>query len=141
MKGPILYPTEDGHSHIRLRARGQTTWLTRLEMAKLFAAQKNISRYPKSLFGDGKAVESSVVNQYLTAAADSKRHQVRNDSVGLRHEATVKEFLTVQTGGSSRATTENFSVDQTLGTGQVLRCAKSWNQVLLRQRLHSSVSN
>lgn len=34
----ILYTTEDGQTHIQLRADGDTVWLTQLEMAELFQA-------------------------------------------------------------------------------------------------------
>ena len=141
MSGLIRYTAEDGHSRIQLRPHSETVWLIQLEITELFAAKKNMSRYLKSLFGDGEVAENSVVNQYLTTAVDGKRHQVLNDSVGLHREATLKESLTVQTVGRQWATIEDFSIDQTLGTGQALRCARFWNQVLLRQRLPSLVGN
>ena len=72
----ILYTTEDGRSHIKLRAQEQTVWLTQLEMAELFDATKqNISLHLKNIFEDGELDADSVVKDSLTTAADGKRYQ------------------------------------------------------------------
>ena len=68
----VLYTTEDGKSHIQLRAEERTVWLTQLEMAELFATTKqNISLHLQNIFEDKE----------------------------LDHTATVKESLTVQIEG------------------------------------------
>ena len=47
----ILYTAEDGSAIIRLRAEGETVWLTQLEMAELFQTTKqNISLHVNNLF-------------------------------------------------------------------------------------------
>jgi hypothetical protein len=75
MNDLILYNTEDGRSQIKLRALDHTVWLTQLEMADLFDATKqNISLHLKNLFEDGELVESSVVKESLTTAADGKSY-------------------------------------------------------------------
>lgn len=38
MNDLIFYTTEDGRSQIKLRAKDETVWLTRLKMAERFAA-------------------------------------------------------------------------------------------------------
>ena len=73
----ILYTTEDGRSHIQLRTDGQTVWLTQLEMAELFQTSKqNIAKHLKAIFADGELQADSVVNQWLTTAADGKDYRV-----------------------------------------------------------------
>ena len=85
MNDVILYTTEDGRSHIKLRAQEQTVWLTQFEMAELFDATKqNISLHLKNVFDDGE----------------------------LDPAATVKESLTVQARFNRQATTEKCSVVQ-----------------------------
>jgi len=74
----ILYTTEDGKSRVQLRTSEHTAWLTQLEMADLFDATKqNISLHLKNLFDDGELLESSVVKESLTTAADGKDYQTK----------------------------------------------------------------
>ncbi len=69
----ILYTTEDGRSHIRLRAGHQTVWLSQREMAQLFdVSQDSVSLHLRNIFEDGK----------------------------LSREATTEESSVVQTDGS-----------------------------------------
>jgi hypothetical protein len=73
----ILYTTEDGNSQIRLRADGQTVWLTQVEMAELFDATKqNISLHLKNIFLDGELDEGTTVKESLTVQTEGGR-QVR----------------------------------------------------------------
>ena len=77
MSGLILYTSEDGQSHIRLRADDQTVWLSQLGMAELFQTSKqNIAKHLKAIFADGELRAESVVNQWLTTAADGKNYRV-----------------------------------------------------------------
>ena len=47
----ILYTAKDGSATIRLRAKGETGWLTQLEMAELFQTTKqNISLHVNNIF-------------------------------------------------------------------------------------------
>jgi len=78
MTALILYTTEDGKSRVQLRTSEHTAWLTQLEMADLFDATKqNISLHLKNLFDDGELLESSVVKESLTTAADGKDYQTK----------------------------------------------------------------
>ena len=46
-------------------------WLTQLEMAELFHTTKqNIAKHLKAIFTEKELSEASVVNQWLTTAAD-----------------------------------------------------------------------
>ncbi len=77
MSDLILYTTEDGHSRIQLRADGDTVWLTQLEMAELFLTTKqNVAKHLKAIFSEGELNQDSVVNYWLTTAADGKNYQV-----------------------------------------------------------------
>jgi Virulence protein len=77
MSGLILYTTEDGTSRIQLRADGQTVWLNQLDMAELFQTSKqNIAKHLKAIFADGELHVDSVVNHWLTTAADGKNYRV-----------------------------------------------------------------
>src|SRR5690625_1951782 len=64
----IIYTTEDGQSHIQLRANDGTVWLTQRDMAELFqVSTDNIGLHLKNIYADGElsseatAEESSVV--------------------------------------------------------------------------------
>jgi len=73
----ILYTSEDGKSQVQLRAEGGTVWLSQLEMAELFQTSKqNVAKHLKSIFADQELSEESVVNQWLTTAADGKNYRV-----------------------------------------------------------------
>ena len=73
----ILYTSEDGQAHVQLRADRGTVWLSQLEMAELFQTTKqNIAKHLKAIFADGELQADSVVNQWLTTAADGKNYRV-----------------------------------------------------------------
>ena len=77
MSGLILYTSEDGASRIQLRAEGHTGWLSQQGMAELFQTSKqNIAKHLKAIFADGELRAESVVNQWLTTAADGKNYRV-----------------------------------------------------------------
>lgn len=73
----ILYTSEDGKSQIQLRADGGTVWLSQLEMAELFQTSKqNVAKHLKAVFSDQELSEESVVNHWMTTAADGKNYRV-----------------------------------------------------------------
>lgn len=73
----ILYTTEDGQSQIQLRAEADTVWLSQLEMAELFLTTKqNVAKHLKAIFAEGELSQDSVVNHWLTTAADGKQYKV-----------------------------------------------------------------
>ncbi len=70
----ILHTTEDGRSHIKLRAQEQTVWLMQLEIAELFDATKqNISLHLKNVFEDGEWDAGSVFKESLTVQIEPGR--------------------------------------------------------------------
>src|SRR5580700_7920038 len=75
----ILYTTEDGQTHIQLRADGDTVWLTQLEMAELFQTSKqNISLHIKQILITKELVEAATVKDYLTVQPEGKRQVSRS---------------------------------------------------------------
>jgi hypothetical protein len=73
----ILYTSEDGKSQVQLRAEGGAVWLSQLEMAELFQTSKqNVAKHLKAIFADQELSEESVVNHWLTTAADGKSYRV-----------------------------------------------------------------
>jgi hypothetical protein len=73
----IIYTSEDGRSQIQLRAESGTVWLSQLEMAELFQTSKqNVAKHLKAIFADQELSEDSVVNHWLTTAADGKNYRV-----------------------------------------------------------------
>jgi hypothetical protein len=70
MSDLILYTTEDGRNHIKLRVERRTVWLTWREMAALFdVSVDNVGPHLKTLCEEGElareatAEESSVVQR------------------------------------------------------------------------------
>ncbi len=75
MSDLILYTTEDGRSQIKLRAKGQTVWLSQLEMARLFdVSTDNVGLHLKNIFADGELEEKSVAEESSVTAADGKNY-------------------------------------------------------------------
>lgn len=73
----ILYTSEDGQAQVQLRAEQGTVWLSQLEMAELFLTTKqNIAKHLKAIFTEQELSEESVVNHWLTTAADGKSYRV-----------------------------------------------------------------
>ena len=73
----ILYTSEDGRSQIQLRAERGTVWLSQLEMAELFQTSKqNVAKHLKAIFADQELSEETVVNHWMTTAADGKKYRV-----------------------------------------------------------------
>jgi len=69
----LFYQSKDGRTRLQVRMEGETVWLSQRDMAELFQTTKqNVSLHIRNLFAEGE----------------------------LRPEATVKEYLTVQTEGS-----------------------------------------
>lgn len=77
-KGEILiYKTEDGLTKIDVKLEDETVWLSLDQMAELFQRDKStVSRHIKNIFKEGELVQSSVVANFATTAADGKRYNV-----------------------------------------------------------------
>ncbi|TAN07333.1 MAG: hydroxyacid dehydrogenase [Rhodanobacteraceae bacterium] len=75
----ILYQTEDGHTRVECRFADATLWLSQAGMAELFQTSKqNIAKHLKAIFDEGELAPDSVVNSWLTTAADGKGYRVKH---------------------------------------------------------------
>lgn len=73
----LLYQTEDGRTRVECRFADETLWLSQAGMAALFQTSKqNVAKHLKAIFGEGELDADSVVNQWLTTAADGKAYRV-----------------------------------------------------------------
>ena len=73
----IIYRTADGRASVALYAKDGKIWLNQQQMAELFATSKpNISMHIAKILKEKELNEISVVNNYLTTAADGKNYNV-----------------------------------------------------------------
>ena len=73
----LLYQTEDGQNRVECRFADENLWMSQSGMAELFQTSKqNIAKHLKAIFSEGELVQNSVVNSWLTTAADGKRYRV-----------------------------------------------------------------
>ena len=73
----LLYETEDGRARVECRFVESSLWLSQAAMAVLFQTTKqNIAKHLKAIFSEGELAQDSVVNQWLTTAADGKSYRV-----------------------------------------------------------------
>ena len=78
----LLYDTEDGRTRVECRFVADTLWLPQSGMAELFQTSKqNIAKHLKAIFAEGELAPDSVVNQWLTTAADGKQYRVAHYSL------------------------------------------------------------
>ncbi len=92
----LLYQTEDGQTRIEVRMAEDTIWLSQKAMADLFQTTKqNVSLHLQNIYEEGE----------------------------LRPEATVKQYLTVQTEGTRRVSrvVDHYSLDAILAVGYRVR--------------------
>src|SRR5690625_2842741 len=73
----ILYTTEDGQSHIQLRANDGTVWLTQREMAELFqVSTDNIGLHLKNIYANGELAPEATTEDSSVVQTEGQR-QVR----------------------------------------------------------------
>lgn len=73
----LLYQTEDGQTRVECHFAAESLWISQAGMAELFHTSKqNIAKHLKAIFAEGELVENTVVNSWLTTAADGKQYRV-----------------------------------------------------------------
>lgn len=78
----LLYETQDGRTRVECRFVAETLWLSQAGMAELFQTSKqNIAKHLKGIFSEGELAQDSVVNYWLTTAADGKNYRVAHYSL------------------------------------------------------------
>ncbi|MBI2982033.1 MAG: virulence RhuM family protein [Deltaproteobacteria bacterium] len=92
----LLYQTEDGQTRLEVQLQKDTVWLTQGQMADLFQITKqNVSLHIQNILAEGE----------------------------LQREATVKEYLTVQSEGSRQVKrqVEYYNLDLIIAVGYRVR--------------------
>jgi len=74
----ILYQTEDGKTRIEVRLQDETVWLSQKLMAELFQTTKqNISLHIQNIFDEGELMPEATVKEYLTVQTEGPRQVKR----------------------------------------------------------------
>lgn len=75
----ILYQTEDGQSRIQVRLEGDTVWLSQSGMVELYQTTKqNMSFHIQNIYEEGELAREATVKQYLTVQTEGKRKITRS---------------------------------------------------------------
>jgi len=75
----LIYPGSEGLSRVTCRFVDGSLWLSQAAMVELYQTSKpNLSMHLKHLFEEGELEEDSVVQFYLTTAADGKAYRVKH---------------------------------------------------------------
>jgi hypothetical protein len=70
----LLYQSEDGTTRIEVRLEGDTVWLPQRAMVELFQTTKqNVSLHIQHIFEEGELRPEATVKQYLTVQTEGKR--------------------------------------------------------------------
>ena len=73
----LFYTSKDGKVKMEIRVENETIWMSQQMMAELFQTSKqNVAKHLKRIFEQGELPEESVVNYWLTTAADGKNYSV-----------------------------------------------------------------
>ena len=74
----IFYQTEDNQTRLQVRLEGETVWLAQAQMAELFQTTiPNVSMHIRNVFAEGELQAGSVIKDFLTTAADSKKYATK----------------------------------------------------------------
>ncbi|MBN1974909.1 MAG: hypothetical protein JW787_14810 [Sedimentisphaerales bacterium] len=100
----LIYQTEGGQTKIEVRLEGETLWLNQADLAKLYqTTTANINIHIKNIYDEGELLE----------------------------EATIKDYLIVQTEGARRVSRQvkHYNLDMILSSSilslpKVRRCAE-----------------
>ncbi len=75
----IIYKSQSGESHLEVKLKDETLWLSLNQLTQLFERDKSvISRHIKNIFAEGELDKNSVVAFFATTATDKKTYQVEN---------------------------------------------------------------
>jgi hypothetical protein len=74
----ILYQTQDGKTKVEVHLQDETVWLSQKLMAELFQTSvPNINMHIGNIFKEGELAADSVIQDFLTTAADGKNYQTK----------------------------------------------------------------
>jgi hypothetical protein len=88
----LVYQAEDGQVKIDVRLQGETAWLTQAHMAALFQTTvPNVNMHLRNIFAEGELQAGSVIQEFLTTAADGKKYRTNHYNL----DAIIHAFLTI----------------------------------------------
>lgn len=74
----LLYQTEDGATRVEVRFQDEMVWLNQAQLADLFQTTKqNISLHIKNIFDENELQPEATVKEYLTVQTEGKRQVQR----------------------------------------------------------------
>ena len=74
----LVYQAEDGRMRIDVRLENETAWLTQSQMAELFQTTiPNVCMHIRNVFAEGELQADSVIQEFLTTAADGKNYTTK----------------------------------------------------------------
>ena len=75
----LIYTGDSGQPVIKVQTDGEIVWLTQMQLAELFATSKqNISLHVKNIFQEGELIREATVKEYLTIQTEGNRQISRN---------------------------------------------------------------
>ena len=83
----VVYEAPDGEVALNVRLEQETVWLTREQMAAVFASTtENIRQHLRNIFVDGELEESATTKNFLVVRSEGDR-RVRRPPVHRRQQA------------------------------------------------------
>jgi len=74
----LIYQTEGGQTKIDVRLEGETLWLNQAALAKLYQTTiPNINIHIKNIYGEGELSEEATVKDYLIVQTEGSRQVSR----------------------------------------------------------------
>ncbi len=70
----IIYQSEDGKTQLDVKLEGETVWLTQAQMVELFQTSKqNVSLHINNIYKEGELEKEATVKDYLTVQSEGAR--------------------------------------------------------------------
>ena len=70
----IIYQSEDGKTQLDVKLEGETVWLTQAQMVELFQTSKqNVSLHINNIYKEGELEKEATVKDYLTVQSEGTR--------------------------------------------------------------------
>ena len=70
----IIYQSEDGKTQLDVKLEGETMWLTQAQMVELFQTSKqNVSLHINNIYKEGELEKEATVKDYLTVQSEGAR--------------------------------------------------------------------
>lgn len=74
----LFYRSEDGRTRVQVRIEGETVWLTQAGLVELYQTTKqNISLHINNVLEEGEIAEEATVKEYLTVQTEGGREVQR----------------------------------------------------------------